>query len=323
MTVLVTGGAGFVAATLIERLLSMGEKVIALDNLSRGTLGNIASVVKNPGFTFMEVELTDLGVFRDAVATCAGTEQITDIWHLAANSDIPAGIADARIDLRDTFMTTFNTLEVAQSLGAKRLLFASSSAIYGDLGTRELTEDIGPLFPISNYGAMKLASEAAITAATEKFLQSALIFRFPNVVGVPATHGVLLDFINRLRKSPDHLDVLGDGTQQKAYLHVSDLVDAMLFVHARTTSKITAINIGPTDAGVTVRKIAEETIAAVAPDAELRFGIGNKGWVGDVPRFCYSTARLQQLGWRPKLDSLAAIRRAIREIAQQAALTPR
>jgi UDP-glucose 4-epimerase len=297
--------------------LERGENVLALDNLVRGARENIATFGGHPRFAFVDVDLDDLAAFRAAVAAHAGMGRPTEVWHLAANSDIPAGVSDARVDLRDTFMTTFNTLEVMLETGAKRLFFASSSAIYGDLGTTVLTEDIGPLFPISNYGAMKLASEAAITAAAERFLERALLFRFPNVVGVPATHGVILDFIRRLKDTPGHLQVLGDGTQQKSYLHVSDLVDAMLVIQQRAEGKVEAYNIGPTDAGVTVRCIASETVACVAPGAELRFGQGNKGWLGDVPRFCYSTAKLQALGWRPGLDSLGAIRRAIREIATQ------
>ncbi len=317
LTLLVTGGAGFIAANLIKQLLAGGENVLALDNLSRGALRNIDAWRAHPRFSFVNVDLTDIDAYRAALRAHECLGPIREVWHLAANSDIPAGIADARIDLRDTFMTTFNTLEMMRVHGIRNLFFASSSAIYGDLGDRELSEHIGPLFPISNYGAMKLASEASITAAAESFLSCALLFRFPNVVGVPATHGVILDFIGRLRKEPRFLEVLGDGTQQKAYLHVSDLVDAMLLLRAKATAKVDAFNIGPTDAGVTVRRIAEETVAVVAQGAELRFGEGNKGWVGDVPRFRYSTARLQALGWRPHLDSLGAIRRAIREIASQ------
>jgi UDP-glucose 4-epimerase len=180
-----------------------------------------------------------------------------------------------------------------------------------------LTESTGPLFPISNYGAMKLASEAMITAAAEKFLARALLFRFPNVVGLPATHGVILDFVRRLRSDPSHLDVLGDGSQRKSYLHVTELVDAMLFIQGRATGKVDVFNIGPTDAGIFVRDIAHETVAAAAPEARLKFGTDNKGWVGDVPRFAYSTAKLSALGWTPKLSSLEAVRRAIGEIYRQ------
>jgi len=164
---------------------------------------------------------------------------------------------------------------------------------------------------------MKLASEAAITAAAEKVLDKALIFRFPNVVGVPATHGVILDFMQRLKQTPDYLLVLGDGMQRKPYLHVTDLVDGMIFLRRYSSAKVDAFNIGPLDNRITVCRIAEEVVSAVAPGAQLQFQRESKGWVGDVPRFRYSSAKLQQLGWAPKLDSLGAIRRAVAEIADQ------
>jgi UDP-glucose 4-epimerase len=137
------------------------------------------------------------------------------------------------------------------------------------------------------------------------------------VVGIPATHGVILDFINKLRRTPNSLSVLGDGTQQKAYLHVSDLIEAMLMIAGRDAAKLEPVNIGPVDNGVTVRWIAEQVIARVSPDADIAFGLGNKGWVGDVPRFNYSTARLQSYGWQPKMGSHEAVTRAIHEIATQ------
>ncbi len=317
MASLVTGGAGFVAATLIQRLLDQGEVVLALDNFTRGRPENLGPSLQNANLVLQHCDVADLNATRAAVAEHFHLGHFSSVWHLAANSDIPAGIADAKVDLKDTFMTTFVVVQIMKDFGIGTLYFASSSAIYGDLGTRLITEDIGPLFPISNYGAMKLASEALITAAAEGFLQQAFLFRFPNVVGVPATHGVLLDFIRRLKDNSSCLQVLGDGTQQKVYLHVSDLVDAMLWVGAKSPNKVEAVNIGPIDEGVTVRQIAEETVAHVAPRAELRFGEGNKGWVGDVPRFRYSTERLRQLGWQPQLDSLGAIRRSIQEIALQ------
>jgi UDP-glucose 4-epimerase len=196
--------------------------------------------------------------------------------------------------------------------------------VYGDHGDTELHEGIGPLLPISNYGAMKLASEAQASAAAESFLERVHLFRFPNVVGVPATHGVLLDFVRKLQRTPSTLDVLGDGTQQKAYLHVSDLVGAMLHVRALApqTAKVVPINIGPVDAGVQVRWIAEQVVARVAPSAAIRYGTGNKGWVGDVPRFRYSTRALADMGWVPTLDSAHAVARAIDEIAHQEGIPP-
>lgn len=317
MVTLVTGGAGFVAHTLIERLLDRGDTVLAIDNLSRGLRANIEGFEGHPRFSFMQIDLSNILELRATFSSRPLKGKVNEVWHLAANSDIPAGVASAQVDLRDTFMSTFNILEVMQELEAKRLFFASSSAIYGDFGASALTEDIGPLFPISNYGAMKLASEAAIAAAVEKFLDVALLFRFPNVVGVPATHGVILDFVRRLASDPTELQVLGDGTQQKAYLHVSDLVDAMLLIQKHVITGVDAFNIGPTDEGVSVRQIAEETVAVAAPGATLTFGEGNKGWVGDVPKFSYSTAKVRSLGWAPSMTSLEAIRRAIPEIVAQ------
>ena len=219
MTILVTGGAGFIANALVDSILSRGDSVICLDNLCRGTTSNVARFTEKNSFRFSAVDLADLDAFRSCLDSHADLGPISEVWHLAANSDIPAGIADPGVDLRDTFMTTFNVLRVMEERNIGELLFASSSAIYGDLGDQELTESTGPLFPISNYGAMKLASEAMITAAVEKFLGRALLFRFPNVVGLPATHGVILDFIRRLRSDPDHLDVLGDGSQRKSARH--------------------------------------------------------------------------------------------------------
>jgi UDP-glucose 4-epimerase len=274
-------------------------------------------LLSNPRLRFVEVVLDDLVAFRRAVAESG--LQFSSIWHLAANSDIPAGVADPRIDLRDTFMTTFNSVLIAREFGIRRYYFASSSAIYGDFGNREITESIGPVMPISNYGAMKLASEGQISAAVESFLEQALLFRFPNVVGTPATHGVILDFVRKLKVTPDLLEVLGDGTQQKAYLHVHDLVDAMLFLADRHHKGVDVFNIGPQDDGIRVRDIASLVVEQVSPGARLQFGTGNKGWVGDVPRFRYSVARLVEAGWKPSLDSRGAVERAVREIAAQEA----
>lgn len=165
---------------------------------------------------------------------------------------------------------------------------------------------------------MKLASEAQISAASEHFLQRANIFRFPNVIGTPATHGVIFDFINRLKLNKSELTVLGNGTQQKSYLHVSELIDAMLFIkNKHTDSKVEVFNIGPDDDGVTVKFIAENVVKRVSPKARLNFGEGNKGWIGDVPKFRYSINKLKSLGWKPKLSSENAIIIAIDEIANQ------
>lgn len=317
MSILITGAAGFVGCNLANALLAQGRTVFGIDNLCRGRRENLASAERDARFDFRVVEMADLNAYRTTLAELHAREPITEVWHMAANSDIPAGIADASVDLRDTFMTTYNTLEVMKELGIRVLAFASSSAIYGDLGNQPLVEDIGPLMPISNYGAMKLASEAAISAAAESHLERAFLFRFPNVIGVPATHGVMLDFVRKLKATPENLTVLGNGTQQKSYLHVEELVDAMLFIRERAHEKINFFNIGADDEGVTVRFIAEETVKVASAGARITYGEGNKGWVGDVPRFTYSIDKLRKLGWAPKLGSADAVRKAISQIVEQ------
>jgi UDP-glucose 4-epimerase len=317
MSILVTGVAGFIGCNLANIFIGQGKKVVGLDNLCRGSLSNIEHLLGNKLFSFAEVDLSDLNAYREAIKKEHSIDPITEVWHMAANSDIPAGVFDAQVDLRDTFMTSFNTLEIMKEYKVAVLAFASSSAVYGNLGDAKLVEDIGPLFPISNYGAMKLASEAAISASVESFLSRAFIFRFPNVIGIPATHGVMLDFIRKLKATPDNLVVLGDGTQQKSYLHVEDLIDAMLFIRENANEHLNYFNIGAGDVGITVHDIAEQVVATVAPNASITYGQGNKGWVGDVPKFSYSVDKLQQLGWKPRMDSVEAVRYAVRQIADQ------
>ncbi len=317
MSILVTGVAGFVGVNLVTRLLDRGLTVVGMDNLCRGRREFVAHFETRPDFSFHEVDLADMPAYRDAITLAHAGEPITEVWHLAANSDIPAGIADPRVDHRDTFLTTFNTLILMRELSIGAIAFASSSAVYGDLGDRRLSEHTGPLFPISNYGAMKLASEAMISAAVESHLERAWLFRFPNVIGVPATHGVILDFIRKLRRDSLVLEVLGDGTQQKGYLHVQELVDAMLYIRDNADEALACFNIGPFDDGVTVTHIAETVRDHVSPNATIRYGKGNKGWVGDVPKFTYSIDRLLQLGWQPTLDSAAALSLAVAQIVEQ------
>lgn len=315
---IIAGGVGFIGTNLLQKLVQENRSVVVIDNFSRGKLSHISALIKNKRVDFIHADLADREQCKSAFKKVNELSKIQEVWHLAANSDIPAGIEKPDVDLKDTFLTTLEILRVMKEYNIPDLYFASSSAVYGDFGNTLLHENIGPLLPISNYGAMKLASEALISAAIESYLERAVLFRFPNVVGVPATHGVILDFFNKLRKTPDELQVLGNGTQQKAYLHVSDLISAMLTIRAaKPSSKVDIVNIGPIDEGVTVKWIAEQVVARINPRARIVFGEGNKGWVGDVPKFSYSTAKLQKYGWCPSLNSAAAILKAIDEITTQ------
>ena len=305
--VLVTGAAGFVGSHLTDRLLEQGNQVVGIDNFSRGTRNNLD--LAHAEFRFFEGDLSDTSSLRKIFSSF----EIDTVWHMVANSDIGAGVADPNVDLRDTFLSTFNLLVAMREARVGNLAFASTSAIYG-VHDRVLEENIGPLFPISNYGAMKLASEALISAAVESYLKRAWIFRFPNVIGPRATHGIIFDLLNKLALNPPDLEVLGDGTQQKPYLHVSELIDAMLWIHDHASEPLNWFNIGPPDEGTTVKDIAEAVRREAAPSKPIRFTGGNKGWVGDVPKFHYSIEKLRRLGWSPQLNSSQAVARAVKEI---------
>jgi UDP-glucose 4-epimerase len=313
MSILVVGGAGFIGSVLIKRFLEEGKKVVVIDKLSLGSIDNINLSKVN----FYQIDVNEI----DKVVNMMENDNanIDEVWHLAANSDIPAGVKDVDVDLHDTFLSTISILKIMKKIGCKKLYFSSSSAIYGDHQER-LYEDIGPLLPISNYGAMKLASEAAITAALESFLDEVAIFRFPNVVGIPATHGVILDFVRRLKNDPSQLSVLGNGTQQKTYLHVAELVDAMLYIVKNSKEKLSYYNIGAMDDGVLVKNIAEEVVRRVAPKATIHYQNSDRGWVGDIPKFLYSVDKLSSLGWTPSNSSFQAIVKAVDQIAIQEGL---
>lgn len=312
---IVTGGAGFIGTNLVAKLAGQGSRVLIFDDLSMGGDDRIAALLELEGVAFRQVDCADPDAMMAAFDSVGA--DIGPVWHLAANSDIPAGIADPTIDLHRTFQTTFGVLEFMRRTAAPVLRFASSSAIYGDFGETVIHEDIGPLMPISNYGAMKLASEAQISAAVEAFLPRAEIYRFPNVIGAPATHGVILDFLRKLRQTPDRLEVLGNGTQRKSYMHVTDLLDAMIYIGGLEQGPRLIFNIGPDDDGVTVRFIAESVRDRVAPQAEIAYGDQPRGWVGDVPKFRYSTQKLADAGWRPRCSSQEAVLRAVDEIARE------
>jgi len=308
MKILIIGGAGFIGSVLVKKMLKDNADIIIFDKLSTGSV----DYINTAKVEFHQVDINNTEQALDVLKD----KQVDEVWHLAANSDIPAGVEDMNVDLDDTFMSTVSTLKIMKKISCKKLYFASSSAVYG-FNKNRLHEDIGPLMPISNYGAMKLSSEALISASLESFLDKVCIYRFPNVVGVPATHGVILDFVKKLKKDMSILEVLGNGTQQKTYLHVSELVEAMLFINDNTGNGMNYYNIGAMDDGVLVKQIAEETTKIVSPGATINYQKTDRGWVGDVPRFFYSVDKLKDLGWSSKMSSLETVQRAVSEIALQ------
>lgn len=317
MATLIAGVAGFIGSNLLKTLIrdcKSKQKYFGIDNFARGLSQNLP---RNTMFEFEKVDLSDLKTTEKTFEKFNKKEKIEEVWHLAANSDISAGISTPLIDLNNTFLSTFNILQAMKRLDIPIIHFASSSAVYGDRGERILTEETGPLIPISNYGAMKLSSEALIGAAKEAFLNKAFIYRFPNVVGTPATHGVIFDFVEKLKLTPLTLKVLGNGTQTKPYLHVQDLISAMLFIRENSKEDLSLYNIGPLDDGISVKFIAEAVTGILSKNAKITYESRTKGWAGDIPRFKYSVKKLQNLGWKSRWGSKDAICKAIQEIVER------
>lgn len=303
MKILVTGGAGFIGSSYVRRLLDAGHELLVVDNLSLGS----RELLPNHAKLTLEVLDCNDPRFGEVVRAFAPKRVV----HLAANSDISAGTRDPGSDRDKTFSTTFAVLEAMRGAGVRELVFASTSAIYGD-APGDLKEDHGPLRPISLYGAGKLASEAYVSAYAHLFGMSAWIFRFPNVVGPRLTHGAIYDFVRKLVRDRNTLSVLGDGSQEKPYLHVDDLIDAIELGAARAPNELEVYNVAG-EGMTSVRQIAEMVVDAMGwSGVSIRYGEGNRGWPGDVPRFCYDTSKIRSLGFAPKLSSDEAVRSAVR-----------
>lgn len=307
MNILVTGGAGFIGSHLIDILLEQGNTIVCLDDLSRGRRDNISHHEVNPRFTFIK---KDISVFSADYTDIFRQFAIDIVYHLAANSDIGVDSSRLFIDYERTFMTTLSTLHSMLDAGVKNIVFASSSAIYGERST-VLTEDMGPLQPISLYGAAKLSSEAYIAAFCHNFGLMSWIIRFPNVVGERTTHGVIYDFIRKLKQQSNKLIILGDGNQTKPYLYVKDLVQAILFIQSNTNERVNCFNVG-VETATSVKRIAEIVVEKMKlSDVEFIYTGGDRGWQGDVPRFLYDLRKIHTLGWRAALTSDEAIRAAV------------
>lgn len=307
MNVLVTGGAGFIGSHLCDALVLRGNEVTALDNLLLGRMENISHLKRCEKFTFIKADLLDMSEIRNIFAASS----FDMVFHLAANSDIQKGGNDPEVDYNLTFNTTFNVLQLMREFGVKKLFFSSTSAIYGE-SYDSLSENYGPLLPVSNYGAGKLASEAFISAFSATCNIQTWIARFPNVVGERFTHGVIYDFINRLRNNPEVLTVLGNGEQYKPYLYVKDLIEGILFVCDNTNERYNVYNIG-SETRTKVRDIARMVIEEMNLSARIEYTGGDRGWIGDVPEFRYDLSKIHALGWNAKHSSDESVRLAIQK----------
>jgi UDP-glucose 4-epimerase len=306
---LVTGGAGFIGSHLVDSLLERDGLVVVWDNLSAGKSENLARWMgKGSRLTFAKDDLTsaNLRIPTDCEV----------VYHLAANPDVKVGAEDPSIHFRQNVVTTYNLLEaIRKATNIRAILFASTSTVYGEPKKIPTPEDYGPMEPISTYGASKLASEALISAYANTYGLKAVIYRLANIIGPRSNHGVIYDFIQKLRRDRSRLEILGDGSQTKSYLHVKDCVQALLIGFAKPSQQVSVLNVGSEDQ-ISVTRIAEIVCKEMGLN-DVKFGLkpatkDGRGWVGDVKLMRLDVSALKSLGWKPELDSERAVVSAVR-----------
>lgn len=310
MKTLVVGGAGFIGSHLCDALLYQGHKVVCADNFSLGTKQNIAHLINNHNFKLYESDASDIEQLDDVFSK----EKPEYVLHMAANSDIQASAKNPNVEYRNTYTTTFQVLSCMRKYDVKKLFFASTSAVYGDKREEALNENTPGLAPISYYGAAKLGSEALISAFSYMNDIQTLVFRFPNVIGPRLTHGVIYDFINKLKQDNSKLEILGDGRQTKPYIYVTDLVNAIIRFMGTDEPGVSLYNLGVTGETNVIRiaDILREEMKL--SDITYHFTGGEGGWKGDVPRFTYCLDKIHATGWRAEYTSDEAVRKTIREV---------
>jgi UDP-glucose 4-epimerase len=309
---LIVGGAGFIGSHFTDRLLREAgtEAVTLYDNFSSGREWHYASWVGDPRLRVIRADVHEQDRLADAMR---GHEVVL---HLASNPDIARAVTEPAIDFDEGTALTHSVVEAMRQAGVGIILYASGSGVYGDLGEREADEDHGPLIPISTYAASKLAGEALIAAYSFMFGLVGRAFRFGNVVGPRQTHGVGLDFVRRLAADPDRLRILGDGSQSKSYVHVSDIVEAVLTALHCETAPYQVYNVATGDY-VTVLEIADMAVeVAGLPSGSVVYEYtgGDRGWKGDVPVVRLNTDRIRALGWANQLSSAEALRSSLQAL---------
>jgi len=310
MKAFVTGGAGFIGSHLVDKLIEKDFSVTVFDNLSSGEKKFLEHHKENTNFEFVEGDLLDLEIVKKEI------KNHDVVFHLAANPFVRLGEKQTRLDLDQGVIATYIVLESMRINGIKKIVFSSSSVVYGETNEVSLPETYGPLLPISLYGAGKLGCEGLITSFCGTFDFQTWIYRFANVVGSRGTHGVIVDFIDKLRKNPDELEILGDGKQCKPYLYATECVDGILFGFEKSNDMINLFNLG-CDSNTTVTRIAEIVVEEMnLENVKFNYTGGKRGWKGDVPRFQLGIEKINKLGWSPSLSSDEAVRKATRDVLE-------
>jgi UDP-glucose 4-epimerase len=301
----IIGGAGFIGSHFTDRLLAdrATEAVTLYDNFSSGRAWHYANHENDRRLRVVRGDVKDLPALAGAMR---GHDAVI---HLASNPDIARAATEPDIDFREGTFLTQQVVEAMRTTGAARLLYASGSGVYGDLGLIEAREDHGPLIPVSTYGASKLSGEVLIASYCAMFGLRACAFRFGNVVGSRQTHGVGFDFVRRLLADPTRLRILGDGSQSKSYIHVDDVVNAVLLAREKTVKPFEVYNVATGDY-ITVTEIAElaaDVVGVPRRDVTFEYAGGDRGWKGDVPVMRLNTDRIKSLGWTCRRTSRQAL----------------
>jgi UDP-glucose 4-epimerase len=310
MVCLVTGGAGFIGSHLVDFLMETGETVRVLDNFSAGDLANLSSWLSSTRMKVFQGDILDENIVCEALKSC------DTVFHLAANPEVRSEKASPHDHFKQNIEATYNLLECMREVGGvERFVFASTSTVYGEPSEIPTPETYGPLKPISHYGASKLASEALSTSYASMCEFGCVIYRLANVIGPRSNHGVIYDFVNKLREDPSRLEVLGDGTQSKSYLYVDDCIAGIMAGLVDLDGDIMVYNIGSVDR-VDVMSIADAVIDAMAlENVEIRTtgGVsGGRGWKGDVKKMQLDMSSLKSRGWSAKMSSLEAVKETAR-----------
>ncbi len=305
MRALVTGCAGFVGSTLVDRLLDDGHDVVGVDDFSTGQLGFLEAAQQQRRFTLIRGDLRDPQVALSAARGCEA------VFHIAANADVRHGTDHPTLDLEQNTFVTVNVLEAVRRNGVANVLFSSTGSVYGESDVIPTPEDAPMPIQTSLYGASKVAAEAFIQAYSEGFGIRSLIFRFVSLLGERYTHGHVVDFTRQLREHPGHLHVLGNGQQRKSYLYVGDCIEAMLVALRTAPNRLEIYNLG-TDEYCQVNDSIGWICEALNVRPELSYSGGDRGWIGDSPFIFLDCTKIRELGWRPTMSIRDAVVRTVR-----------
>lgn len=300
----VTGGAGFIGSHLVDSLVERGDKVVVIDSLVAGSMEKISGTISCGKVKLVQKDLLSDG-WQDLLK---GADRV---YHLAADPDVRQSAMTPDPTFRNNIVATYRVLEAMRVHKVPELVFTSTSTVYGNATVIPTPENYAPLEPVSVYGASKLACEALISAYCHSFAMKSWQFRFANIIGARSGHGVITDFVRKLRENPKELEILGDGKQTKSYLEVHECIDCMHFAIARAKEPVNIFNIGSED-WIDVKTIADVVVREMQLDGvKYRFTGGSVGWVGDVPKMQLGIDRLKALGWKPQKGSRESVRIAV------------